>query len=633
MSLINSVNFETGDLSQCLSNVSARVVGFVAIWGNFSLQILRNNSAANAVIGATATTSYNVPTAFYRWYFLYSLPATAGSHSGICNFQDSSNAYKAALHLDSGGHLQFYDHNGALISTGTTVLQPGVVYMLQAKIGGGTAAWEIRINGNTEIAGTSDLGAASNGSINLGGGLMYTSAFYYDEIAIDNAAYPADVTTPAPGIPTGTVGLTMDGASQGSMTLNAQGVATFTLTSPPPGTRNLLATLTSPNFGNNSASKSFTVSGGGNTQTVHLTDNLALTDTNGQKIAVNWFKKPAVPDNAGLTDSVRTIQLRPFQPIFLEYLAATDMVSRFVQGYRAISDNLALTDMVSNYKLAPRQSPGSDNFLALTDQLSAKLARALTTNGSDNLALTDSVTIRLLKPHSNSLGDNLALSDSVSRIAGFLRLAADKLAITDSASFLRFAGTTASENLALKDSATLFVPAHPTIQNNLGITDTVFTQRSTFRSITDNLGAQDGIAAPLHPLAGITAFWRVDAPLGRWRQDNPVTGQDWYMVRGEDKTIYVVSYDGPVNIKNWQIRWQLRTADGPFPIAVTVDTFNGLLQIADAKNGLMRLNIRSFQTAQLTIQASPWYWELARIDTHVALARGTLTIAQENATP
>jgi hypothetical protein len=58
---------------------------------------------------------------------------------------------------------------------------------------------------------------------------------------------------------------------------------------------------------------------------------------------------------------------------------------------------------------------------------------------------------------------------------------------------------------------------------------------------------------------------------------------------------------------------------------VTLDSFNGLLFVPDALNGLIALSLRSWQTVSLTYQPV-FFWELTRLDVgfHGSLARGTL---------
>jgi hypothetical protein len=196
MACINSVDFSTGDFSQCASQTNAGITSLVVPFGRFAAVLNRLHNVGNIEIRQSGQHYYSVGTVYYRWYFLYSEKAHGpGAHSAICGFQDRASNGKAFLHLDSDGHLLFFDAAGKPLATGRTKLLPGVVTMLGAKIGTGTRApWEIRIDDKLELSGTGNLGTENNGSLKLGGNMPYTDTFYYDEIAIDDATYPAAVT-------------------------------------------------------------------------------------------------------------------------------------------------------------------------------------------------------------------------------------------------------------------------------------------------------------------------------------------------------------------------------------------------------------------------------------------------------
>ena len=170
------------------SQTNATIVTSPALDGKYSVQLNRSSSVANVDIRANGTTYYNLPTAYYRFLFEYTSNPSEG---GIVNFQDTASNYKAALHLSAGNQLLFYDSAGTLQATGTTVLQSGKIYTIDAKVGTGTSApWEVRINGVVEISGTNNLGTTNNGSIKLGGASAYTDTYYFDDVAIDAQAFP-----------------------------------------------------------------------------------------------------------------------------------------------------------------------------------------------------------------------------------------------------------------------------------------------------------------------------------------------------------------------------------------------------------------------------------------------------------
>ena len=168
---MNFVNFETGNFSQTALHQGGAIVTSPALNGAFSLQLARANSVAYAEIRASGSTYYNLPTAYYSFLFEFSSNPGEG---GIVNFQDTASGYKAAIHLSSSDQLLFYNQNGTLLATGSTTLQPNTVYTISAMIGtGSNAAWQVLLNGNSQLSGTGNLGTTNNGSIKLGGNNPY----------------------------------------------------------------------------------------------------------------------------------------------------------------------------------------------------------------------------------------------------------------------------------------------------------------------------------------------------------------------------------------------------------------------------------------------------------------------------
>jgi hypothetical protein len=197
--LVNFVNFEPRNYNQALSTygLSSNYSNIVSSpvldnTGPHSLMLSRSGSAENFVIGQGGTYGYNLPTAYYSFLFEYTSNPSEG---GICNFQDTGNNFKAALHLSSpsGGYsnIMFYPLSGSgYPMIGSTPLYAGVVYTISAQIGTGqNAPWQVLINGKIEMSGTVNQGTVNNGSINLGGNSNYTDTYFYDDVAIDSQVY------------------------------------------------------------------------------------------------------------------------------------------------------------------------------------------------------------------------------------------------------------------------------------------------------------------------------------------------------------------------------------------------------------------------------------------------------------
>jgi hypothetical protein len=146
-------------------------------------------------------------------------------------------------------------------------------------------------------------------------------------------------------------------------------------------------------------------------------------------------------------------------------------------------------------------------------------------------------------------------------------------------------------------------------------------------------------------LAQYLLRWNVSARTVNWNQSPQRTivwratpmaalGQEFSMVRGEDIPFPCIP-DVPTNITGWWIRWMLRATSGG-TVSVTKDNGGtGGLVITDALNGIFTVSLAKADTSGLTIQTTPWFWEARRYDNGAStcLAQGTLTIAQEQATP
>ena len=196
---MNGYNFESPNYNQAVSTyglssnysniVSSPVLDSI---GPHSLMLSRSGSEENFVIGQGGIYDYNLSTAYYSFLFEYTSNPSEG---GICNFQDTGNKFKAALHLSSpsGGYsnIMFYPLSGSGYPViGSTPLYAGVVYTISAQIGTGqNAPWQVLIYGKIEMSGTVNQGTVNNGSINLGGNSNYTDTYFYDDVAINSQVY------------------------------------------------------------------------------------------------------------------------------------------------------------------------------------------------------------------------------------------------------------------------------------------------------------------------------------------------------------------------------------------------------------------------------------------------------------
>ena len=136
---------------------------------------------------------YSAATAYFRWYWQYATLPASGSEP-IFQAQQAGGPTKFTLRITSAGNLAAYDSAGTLQATGSTALSASTWYRIECKVAtGASAAWEVLIDGVTEISGTANVGTGNNGRSAFGKVADVSGQsvdFYYDDISIDDAAYP-----------------------------------------------------------------------------------------------------------------------------------------------------------------------------------------------------------------------------------------------------------------------------------------------------------------------------------------------------------------------------------------------------------------------------------------------------------
>jgi hypothetical protein len=185
--LINSVDFETGNLSQCFTSTGAAAIETTIVHrGTYSLRLNRPSpgSTANVEIRAPGGSRYNAPVAYYR---IYQYIESYSTEFAVANFLANDGSPKFYLHVTTGGFLKAFDFLGNSLVTGTHALPLGSWQLIEVKIStGNPSAWEVRLNGTTEISGSNNLGTVNNGAVIVGGGSAYIAVVDYDDIAISS---------------------------------------------------------------------------------------------------------------------------------------------------------------------------------------------------------------------------------------------------------------------------------------------------------------------------------------------------------------------------------------------------------------------------------------------------------------
>lgn len=141
-------------------------------------------------------TTLNAATITLRVYFRYATKPSADNEeiaTGRTNV-----AEKWAVRLDSDGKLSVYDQAAGLVATGATVLSVDTWYRIEMQAGtSATAAYELRIDGVTELSGTMDTTTTNYNMVRIGKPNDRNGEsvdFYYDDLAIRN-----DTTFPGAG--------------------------------------------------------------------------------------------------------------------------------------------------------------------------------------------------------------------------------------------------------------------------------------------------------------------------------------------------------------------------------------------------------------------------------------------------
>ena len=196
MAIIGLCGFETGDTVQAIGVAGTHAVqGTVKRTGAYALRCNPTTTGVGYVgLGGynPKPAAYNAATAYYTFLFRYATKPASNSEP-LFTAASTTGANKFHIRINSAGNLSAHNRFGTLMATGSTVLAVDTWYRIDAKVGtGASAAWEVRIDGVSEISGTGDLGAGNNGWGNFGKRLNAngnTVDFFYDDIVVSDSAY------------------------------------------------------------------------------------------------------------------------------------------------------------------------------------------------------------------------------------------------------------------------------------------------------------------------------------------------------------------------------------------------------------------------------------------------------------
>lgn len=211
MSVINLYGAETGTTADCLSvNGTGSIDSSIKKTGAYSHRINPTTTATGRFrLGTYDTTGvhglFDKADVYVTFHFrVDTLPASGNEE--IIRFLTSGGSTKFTVRITSAGNLQAYQSGGTtqIGSDGATALSTATWYRISIRVGtGNPASWEIKINGATELSGSSNINTSNNAQIDFGKMTDRSSQsvdYYYDNIVIDDAAYSAatDIELMAP---------------------------------------------------------------------------------------------------------------------------------------------------------------------------------------------------------------------------------------------------------------------------------------------------------------------------------------------------------------------------------------------------------------------------------------------------
>jgi len=142
--------------------------------GTYALQVNPTTTATGfvQVRGYDSSTgedvSANTATLYVQFYFRYGTKPAANSEE-ILVARSTGSTDKFSLRLRSDGLIEAFDSAAASLGTCTTVLAADTWYRIACQIGtGAAAAYDVRINGTSELSGTGNLTTSNHNLIRLG---------------------------------------------------------------------------------------------------------------------------------------------------------------------------------------------------------------------------------------------------------------------------------------------------------------------------------------------------------------------------------------------------------------------------------------------------------------------------------
>jgi hypothetical protein len=192
--------FETGDSGEANATAGTfSIQSSVKRTGSYALRVNPTTTGTGhyRVGGERVSTAvaFSVATLYGRFYFRYATkPAANNEPFMLVADDDVSPNIKMELRLNSAGNILVYDQAGTgLLATGATALAQDTWYLIEFSCGNGaSAAYEVKIDGVSEVSGTGNLQADNAGRVYLGKWVNrngQTVDFFYDDVALSDSGF------------------------------------------------------------------------------------------------------------------------------------------------------------------------------------------------------------------------------------------------------------------------------------------------------------------------------------------------------------------------------------------------------------------------------------------------------------
>jgi len=206
MTLLNLCGYETGSVTSLIDTSTLGGTGSFSVQssvkrtGNYAFRANPSTTDSAYVVhskiaNTTATEAgINLASCWYRFYFRVATFPAATSEQ-FCQIHSVAGGRKLALRVTSAQKIQAYDStNTQLGSDGATTINADTWYCIEVSCGtGASASYEIKIDQVSELSGTGNLSTSNNQQLILGKYVNINGQsvdFYFDDVAIDDTAYP-----------------------------------------------------------------------------------------------------------------------------------------------------------------------------------------------------------------------------------------------------------------------------------------------------------------------------------------------------------------------------------------------------------------------------------------------------------